>query len=67
MSTVDEIKAAIEELPKKDYIRLRTWFSERDWQEWDEQIKADSEAGKLHFLVKEALHEKRTCMIDAPG
>ena len=59
MSTVDEIKAAIAGLPKKDYVRLRKWFSEQDWQNWDRQIEADSESGKVDFLVKEALDEKR--------
>ncbi len=58
MTKVQEIQAAIESLPKKEYIRLRRWLSERDWEQWDEQIEADSEAGKLDFLVKEALDEK---------
>jgi hypothetical protein len=58
MSTVSEIKEAIETLPEKDYIQLRQWFSEKDWNKWDKQILADSEAGKLDFLIKEALEEK---------
>jgi hypothetical protein len=32
---------------------------ERDWEEWDKQIEADSKAGKLDFLAKEAMDEKR--------
>ncbi len=58
MSTVSEIKEAIETLPEKDYIQLRQWFSEKDWGKWDKQILADSEAGKLDYLIKEALEEK---------
>lgn len=58
MSTVNEIKEAIETLPEKDYIKLRQWFSEKDWGKWDKQISEDSEAGKLDFLIKEALEEK---------
>ena len=58
MTKVQEIQAAIESLPREEYVRLRQWFSERDWEEWDEQIEADSEAGKLDFLIKEALDEK---------
>ena len=58
MSKVDEIKMAIEGLPDKDYVQLRQWLSERDWQKWDEQIEMDSEAGKLDFLIEEALDEK---------
>ena len=40
-------------------IRLRDWFAERDWERWDKQIEKDSEAGKLDFLIKEALNEKK--------
>lgn len=58
MSTVEEIEAAIASLPKEEYARLRDWFSERDWEKWDQQIEADSKSGKLDFLLKEALEEK---------
>ena len=58
MMKVREIQAAIESLPREEYIRLRRWFSERDWEQWDEQIEEDSETGKLDFLAKEALDEK---------
>ena len=58
MSTLDELKTAIEELPEADYTELRQWFSEKDWQKWNSQIAADSEAGRLDFLIKEALDEK---------
>ena len=54
MSTVEEIKSAILSLSKEDYIHLRKWFSERDWEQWDEEIKRDSSSGKLDFLIKEA-------------
>lgn len=58
MIKVQEIQAAIESLPQKEYVRLREWFYERDWQEWDKQIEIDSDAGKLDFLIQEALEEK---------
>ena len=58
MSKIDEIEVAIDALPEKEYIRLRKWFSERDWKRWDKQIKANSKAGKLDFLIKEAFHAK---------
>ena len=59
MLNVNEIKKAIESLPEKDFIQLRQWFSEKDWTKWDRQIEADVAAGKLDFLVNEALDEKR--------
>lgn len=58
MLKVEEIQAAIESLSEDEYVRLRRWFSERDWQKWDRQIEADSEVGKLEFLIKEAFEEK---------
>jgi hypothetical protein len=58
MSTVEEIKAAIEQLPPSDIARLRHWLQEKDWDEWDQQIEADSAAGKLDFLIADALDEK---------
>jgi hypothetical protein len=58
MSKVEEIETVIESLSEKEYIRFREWFYERDWEKWDRQIEADSESGKLDFLIKEALDEK---------
>jgi hypothetical protein len=37
---------------------LRESFPERDWEQWGKQIEADSEAGKLDFLINEALGKK---------
>ena len=58
MIQVEEIQAAIVSLPEEDYVRLRQWFANRDWEQWDKQIEVDSEAGKLNFLIQEALNEK---------
>ena len=59
MTKVDEIKTAIESLPENEFVQLREWFSEKDWEKWDRQIERDSESGKLNFLIEEALEEKR--------
>lgn len=58
MSTVEEIKSAIETLPPNDFAQLRQWFSEKDWDQWDKQIEEDSASGKLDFLAEEAMREK---------
>lgn len=58
MLKIEEIEATIESLSEDEYVRLREWFYERDWKKWDRQIEADSESGKLDFLIKEALDEK---------
>ena len=58
MSKVDELKTEIERLPKEEFTELLRWLSEKDWETWDKEIEADSEAGKLDFLVCEALDAK---------
>jgi hypothetical protein len=58
ITRVEDIQVAIESLPYEEYIRLRQWFSERDWEKWDRQIEADSESGKLDFLIEEAFNGK---------
>ncbi|MCD4741190.1 MAG: hypothetical protein K8R67_01735 [Desulfobacteraceae bacterium] len=59
MQTVEEIKTAINMLPPEKYIQLRNWFSEKDWERWDKKVVEDSDAGKLDFLIKEALNGKK--------
>jgi hypothetical protein len=59
MTRIEEIEQAVATLPTEDYRRFREWFMERDWAQWDKQIQADSESGKLDFLVKEAMEEKK--------
>ena len=54
MVSITEIQEAILDLPETEYARLRQWLSDLDWDRWDKQIEADSEAGKLDFLVTEA-------------
>ena len=58
MTTVEKIQSAITSLSLEEYTLLRQWFFERDWEQWDEQIKQDVKLGKLDFLLKEALAEK---------
>ena len=58
MSSVTEIQQAILSLPEADYLQLRNWFNELDWEKWDRQIKADSENEKLDFLIAEAFEAK---------
>jgi len=59
MNTIERIQQEIENLPPEDYAQLRKWFANRDWNNWDDQIASDSEAGKLDFLLEEAADEKK--------
>jgi hypothetical protein len=58
MSKVEELKNQIERLPEEEFAELSRWLSEKDWARWDNEITANSEAGKLDFLVSEALDAK---------
>ena len=58
MAKINEIQQAIMALPESDFLELRKWFSELDWEMWDRQIEDDSKAGKLDFLISEAFDEK---------
>jgi hypothetical protein len=58
MSKVEEIQSAIVSLSPEDFARLRQWFAERDWEQWDREIEEDAASGKLDFLIDEAVAEK---------
>ena len=58
MSKIDELKAAIESLPSEEFSEIFRWLSDKDWERWDKEIEADSQAGKLDFLVREGREER---------
>jgi len=55
---VEEIKSAIEALPGAEFLEIRKWVAERDWQLWDREVLSDSKAGRLDFLLEEAFDER---------
>ena len=59
VTRIDAIKEAIETLPEDEYVTLRQWFADKDWDRWDRQIEQDSKEGKLDFLVRDAMRDKR--------
>lgn len=54
MTTLLEIKAAIEKLSPRDYAELMAMLHQPVDDDWDRQIKADATAGRLDHLVEEA-------------
>jgi len=58
MSRVEEIQSAIVSLSPEEYARLRQWFADRDWEQWEQEIEKDVTYGKLDFLIEEAVTEK---------
>jgi hypothetical protein len=59
MTTIQEIKSAIGSLPHQEYMKLLGWIHDKDWNDWDIQFETDAKSGKLDFLAKEALEEKK--------
>ena len=59
MTNIEELQQAIMNLPRADYARLKRWIDENDWEQWDKQIEADSDEGRLDFLLDEAADAKR--------
>ncbi len=57
MSTLVEIEAAIERLPRNDFQQLREWIAERDHEQWDQQLEADVAAGRLDQFAQEAIED----------
>jgi hypothetical protein len=53
MSTVEEIKAAIEQLTFEQRSELARWMHGWEDDEWDKQIATDAQAGRLDKLLKE--------------
>jgi hypothetical protein len=58
MTRVEAIQSAIVSLSPEEYAYLRQWFVERDGEQWDKQVEENTAAGKLDFLITEALAEK---------
>lgn len=46
---VEQLQQAIEVLSEEDFIQLRQWFAEKDWERWDRQLESDIAAGKLSW------------------
>lgn len=58
LSSMAEIQQAILALPEAEYAQVKKWFSDLDWERWDQQIEADADEGALDFFVAEALKAK---------
>lgn len=59
MSTVQEIKEAVSQLPPDDLAAFRDWFAEFDAALWDRQLEADVSSGRLDQFADEALQDLR--------
>lgn len=55
MSSLQEIEAAITQLPPGDLVALREWFAELDAAEWDRQFEEGVADGRLDKLSEQAI------------
>lgn len=57
MTQLELLEQHIAELDDDSFSKLREWFIELDQARWDKKLEADSNAGKLDFLINVALAE----------
>lgn len=57
MSSVDQIEAAILQLPPEEFRKLSDWLLDLDQERWDKQLERDVAAGKLDALAEEAIKD----------
>lgn len=57
MISIEVLEKQITELDNESFLKLRDWFIEFEQSRWEKQIEADSNGGKLDFLIDAALAE----------
>ncbi|MBD2726944.1 hypothetical protein H6G96_11540 [Nostoc sp. FACHB-892] len=57
MLTLEQIESAILQLSPNEYHKLIEWFTDLDYQRWDEQLEKDIADGKLKAFAQEAIAE----------
>jgi hypothetical protein len=55
MSTLEEIEAAVQQLPPAKRAEFRAWFLSFDASDWDQQMEDDITAGTLDWLANETI------------
>ena len=59
MTTADEIKQAVLNLPEAEHAKVMDWLHELADDAWDREIEADAKAGRLDFMIAEVEQAKR--------
>jgi hypothetical protein len=60
MSTLEEIEAAVQQLPPAKRAEFRAWFLSFDASDWDQQMEDDLTAGKLDWIANEAISDSQS-------
>lgn len=56
---VKDLENAVKQLSEDQLQSFREWFERFDAKKWDEEIKRDSESGRLDSLVSRAIEEHK--------
>jgi hypothetical protein len=59
MTQIELLERQIADLDDQSFAELREWFIEFDHARWDKKLAADSNLGKLDFLIESALAEHK--------
>ena len=59
MSQIEMLEQTVKQLSPGERAAFRSWFIEFDAAEWDRQIEADSETGKLDRSAQSAIEEHK--------
>jgi hypothetical protein len=59
MSTIEEIEAAVQQLPPAKRAEFRAWFHSFDAMDWDKQLEDDITSGNLDWLADEAMSDSQ--------
>ncbi|MBF0241694.1 MAG: hypothetical protein HQK64_04360 [Desulfamplus sp.] len=60
MTQVELLERSVKELDDDPFLKFREWFIEFDQDRWDRQLEADSNSGKLDFLINAAIAEYKS-------
>ena len=58
MTSLAEIKEAIQNLPAADFAEIARWFNDVQEDLWDQQIEADAADGRLDFFKEQVAQAK---------
>lgn len=59
MTKLEKIEREIETLKPEELVRFRKWFAAFDAANWDAQIEADADSGRLDAFAERALAHHR--------
>jgi len=59
MGKIDDLKKSLEELSVSEQQEMAEWFAELRERLFDDAIERDAKAGKLDFLMNEAIGEHK--------